>query len=162
MCNTEFYKTCIVLHSNVYSGFSLVQFLSHVRLFATPGTAVSQASLSFTISQSLLKIMSIESIMPSNHLILCHPLLLPSILPSIRVFFNKSALQIRWSRYWSFSFSISPSHIQGWFPLGLSGLISLWSKGLKKRLLQIEYYEKDFPWNVLLGFLHVLNLLITV
>ena len=131
MCNTKFYKTCIVLHSNVYPRFSLVQFLSHVWLFATPGTAISQASLSFTISQSLLKIMSTESIMPSNHLILCHPLLLPSNLPSIRVFFNKSALQIRWSRYWSFSVSISPSNIQGWFPLGLSGLISLWSKGLK-------------------------------
>ena len=158
MCNAEFYKTCNVLHSIVSPGFSLVQFLSHARLVVTPRTAVSQAFLSFTVSQSLLKIMSIELIMPSNHLILCPPLLLPSSLPSNRVFFNKSALQIRCSRYWSFNFSISPASIQGWFTLGL---ISLWSKGLK-RLLQIEYYEKDFPWIVLLGFLHVLNMLNSV
>ena len=79
-------------------------------LFATPWTAACQASLSFTISQSLLKFVSIESVMPSNHLILCHPLLLlPSIFPKIRVFSNESALHIRWPKYWSFSFSISPS-----------------------------------------------------
>ena len=86
------------------------QSLSHVRLFATPWTAARQASLSITNSQSLLKLMSIESVMPSNHLVLCHPLLLlPSIFPSIRVFSNESALGIRWPRYWSFSFNISPS-----------------------------------------------------
>ena len=90
--------------------FSSVQSLSRV-LFATPWTAVHQASqLSITNSQSLLKLMSIESVMPSNHLILCHPLLLPpSILPSIRVFSNESVLHIRWPKYWSFSFSISPA-----------------------------------------------------
>ena len=87
--------------------FSSVQLLSHVRLFAIP----CQASLSVTNSQSLLKLMSIESVMPSNHLILCRPLLLlPSIFPSIRVFSNESALRIRWLKYWSFSFNISPSN----------------------------------------------------
>ena len=86
------------------------QSLSHVRLFATPWTAARQASLSFTISQSLLKLMSIESVMPSDHLILCRPLLLlPSIFPSIRVFFSESAVHIRWPKNWTFSSSISPS-----------------------------------------------------
>ena len=90
--------------------FSSVQSLSHVQLFATPWTAARQASLSITNFRSLLKLMSIESVMPSNHLILCHPrLLLPSIFPSIRVFSSESALYIRWPKYWSFSFSISPS-----------------------------------------------------
>ena len=83
-----------------------VQLLSHVRLFATPWTAACQASLSITNSQSLLKLMSIESVMPSNHLILWYPLLLPpSIFPSIRVFPSESVLRIRWPKYWSFSFS---------------------------------------------------------
>ena len=87
-----------------------VQLLSHVWFFGTAWTAVCQASLSFTNSQSLLKLMSMESMMPSNHLILCHTLLLlPSIFPSIRVFSNESALHIRWPKYRSFSFSISPS-----------------------------------------------------
>ena len=90
---------------------SSVQLLSHVQLFATPWTAGCQASLSLTNSQSLLKLMSIESVMPSNHLILCHPLLLlPLIFPSIRVFSNESVLCIRWPKYWSFSFKISPSN----------------------------------------------------
>ena len=97
--------------------FLVVQSLSHVWLFATPWTAAYQAPLSSTISWSLLKLMSIQSLMPSNHLILCRPLLLPSIFPSIRVFSTESALHIRWSKYWSFSFSISPSNVQ-------SGLIS--------------------------------------
>ena len=89
----------------------VVQLLSHVQLFGTPWTAACQASLSFTISQSLLKLMSIESVMPSNHLVLCHSLLLlPSIFPSIRVFSNESALCIRGPKYWGFSFSISPSN----------------------------------------------------
>ena len=87
-----------------------VQSLSCVRLFATPWTAACQASLSITNSQSLLKLMSIESVMPSSHLILCHPLLLPSVFPSIRVFSNESVLRIRWPKYWSLSFSISPSN----------------------------------------------------
>ena len=86
----------------------------------TPWTGAHQASLSITNSQILLKLMSIKSVMPSNHLILCRPLLLlPSVFPSIRVFSNESVLHIRWPKYWSFSFSISPS-----FPLGLTGLIS--------------------------------------
>ena len=94
------------------------QLLSHVWLFATPWTAAHQASLSFTISRNLLKLMSIESVMPSNHLVLCHPLLLPpSISPSIRVFSNQSALHFRWSKYWRFSHSISSSN-------EYSGLIS--------------------------------------
>ena len=87
--------------------FGSVQWHSHVQLFVTPWTAARQASLSITNSQSLLKLMSIESVMPSNHLILCHPLLLlPSIFPRIRVFSNESALSIRWPKYWSFSFSM--------------------------------------------------------
>ena len=91
--------------------FSSVQSLSRVQLFATPWTAAHQASLSIANSQSLLKLMSVELVMPSNHLILCRPLLfLPSIFPSIRVFSNESALHIRWPKYWSFSFSISPSN----------------------------------------------------
>ena len=95
--------------------FSSVQSLSHVWLFATPWTAERQDSLSITNSWSLLKLMSIESVMPSNHLILCCPLLLPpSIIPSIRVFSNESVLQMRWPKYWSFSFSISPSGSQGY------------------------------------------------
>ena len=98
--------------------FSSVQLLSHAQLFATPWTAARQASLSITNSRSLLRLISIESVMPSNHLILCHPLLLTSsIFPSIRVFSDESFLPIRWPKYWSFSFSISPSN-------EYSGLIS--------------------------------------
>ena len=95
----------------------------------------TRASLSFTISQRLLKFMSIESLMLSNHLIPCHPLLLlPSIFPSLQVFSNESSLCIRWPKYWNFSFSISPlpMNIQSWFPLGLTGLLSLQSKGLSR------------------------------
>ena len=95
--------------SNLFQ-FSSVQSLSHVRLFTTPWMPACQASLSITNFQSLLKLMSIESVMPSNHLILCCPLLLlPSIFPSIRVFSNESVLLIRWPKDWSFSFNISPS-----------------------------------------------------
>ena len=107
----------VLLSLSVYILYS-VQSLSRVQLFATTWTAAHQASLSTTNSMSLLKLMSIESVMPSNHLILCHPLLLlPSIFPSIRVFSNKSVLRIRWPKYWSFSFNISPSNEH-------SGLIS--------------------------------------
>ena len=102
-----------------YGLFSLAQLLSYVRLFVTPWTTACQASLSSTTSQSLLKLMSIELVMPSNHRIFCHPLLPPSIFPSIRVFSNESVLHIRWPKYWSFSFSISPSS-------EYSGLISFW------------------------------------
>ena len=96
-----------------------------------PWAVACQASLCFTTFQSFLKFMSIESVMLSNHLILCYPLLLLSIFPSIRVFPNESALCISWPKYWRFSFSFSPSYeYQGWFPLGLTGLNSLLSKGL--------------------------------
>ena len=118
--------------------FSSVQSFSCVQLFVTSWTAARQASLSITNSRSLLRFMSIELVIPSNHLILCHPLLLPpSIFPSIRGFSNESVLRIRWPEYWSFSFSISPSN-------EYSGLISLrndWFdllsvKGTLKSLLQ--------------------------
>ena len=113
--------------------FSSVQSLSHVWLFETPRTVACQASLSITNSGSLLKFMSIELVMPSNQLILCHPLLPPSIFPSIRVFSSESVLRIRWPKYWSFSFSFSPSNVyQDWFPLGLIGLIFSQSKGLSR------------------------------
>ena len=112
----------------------VVQSLSRVWPFATPWTAACQAPLSFTISQSLLKHLSIESVMLSNHLILCHLLLLlPWFFPSIRVFSNESVLCIRWPKYWSFSFSSSPSNeYSGLISLGLTGLISLQSKGLPR------------------------------
>ena len=112
----------------------VVQSLTCVRLFATPCTAVCQASLSFTISWSLLRLMSIELMIPSNHLIFCCPLLLlPSIFPSIRVFTNELTLHIRWPKYWSFNFSISPSNeYSGWFPLRLTDLISLLAKELSR------------------------------
>ena len=114
--------------------FSSVQSPSHIRLFATPWIAAHQASLSITSSWSLLKLMPIESVMPSSHLILCCPLLLlPPIPPSIRVFSSKSTLRMRWPKYWSFSFSISPSNEhQDWSPLGWTGWISLQSKGLSR------------------------------
>ena len=114
-----------------YGLFSSVQSLSRVRLFVNPWTE-GQASLSSTISWSLLKLMSIESVMPSGHLILCHPLLLPpSIFPSIRVFSSELALCIRWPGIRaSASTPVLPMNIQGWFHLGLTGLISLLFKGL--------------------------------
>jgi len=88
----------------------VVQLLGRVQLFVTSWTVALQASLSFTVSRNLLRLMSIELVMPSNHLILCHPLLLlSSVFPNIKVFSNESALGIRWSKYWSFSFSIGPS-----------------------------------------------------
>ena len=113
---------------------SSVQSLTHVELFATPWIAACQDSLSITNSQSLRKLMSIELVMPSNHLILCHPvLLLPSIFPSIRVFSKESVLHIRWPKYWSFSFSISPSNeYSGLISLRWTGWISLQSKGLSR------------------------------
>ena len=113
---------------------SSVQLLSHVRLFVTPQTAAPQAFLSTINSQSLLKLMSIESVMPSKHLILwCLLLPPPSIFPSMRVFSNESVLCIRWPKYWSFSFSIIlPRNTQDWSPLGWTGWISLQSKGLSR------------------------------
>ena len=121
-----------------YSPFSSVQLLSRVRLFATPWTAARQASLSITNSRSSPEPMSIESVMPSNHLILCHPLiLLPSIFPSIRVFSNESALRIRWPKYWSFSFNISPSSEHpGLISFRMDWLDLLAVQGTLKSLLQ--------------------------
>ena len=111
--------------------------LSRVQLFATPWTAARQASLSITISHSLLKLMSIESLMPSSHFILCHPLLLPSILPSIRVFSNESVLCIRWPQYSSCSFSISPSNeYSGLISFRMDWLDLLAVQGTLKSLLQ--------------------------
>ena len=126
--------------------FSSVQSLSHVQLFVTPQTAACQASLRITNSWSLLKLMAIESVMPSNHLILYRPLLLPpSIFLSIRVFSSESVLCIRWPKYWSFSFSISlPMNIQGWFPLRLADLISLLSKGLSRVFSSTTVWKHSF------------------
>ena len=113
--------------------FSSIQLLSRVRLFATPWTAAHQAFLSITNSRSLLKLMSFESVMPSSHLILCCPLLLPSIFPSIRVFSTESVLRITWPKYWSFSFSINPSNeYSGLISFGWTDWISLQSKGLSR------------------------------
>ena len=128
------------MHKQVLS----VQLLSCVQLFAIPWTAAHQTSLSITNSWNLLKLMSITSVMPSNHLIFCLPLLLlPSIFPSIRVFSNESDLCIRWPKYWSFSFSISPSNeCSGLrFPLGLTGWIFLQSqfKSINTSALSVLY-----------------------
>ena len=123
-----------------------VCMLSHVQFFETPWTTAHQASLSITNSWSLLKLMSIESVMPFNHLTLCHLfLLLPSILPSVRIFSNESALCIKWPNYWSFSFSISPSNnIQGWCPLGRTGWIALQSKGLSRVFYNTTVQKHQF------------------
>ena len=123
---------CIFLY------ISSVQLLSHVQLFATPWTAACQASLSIIISRCLLKLMSTELVMLSNHLILCYPLLLlPSIFPTIRVFSNESALPIRWPKYWSFSFNTSPSNeYSGLISFRMDWLDLLAVQGTLKSLLQ--------------------------
>ena len=119
---------------HLFIWFVVVQSLNRSRLFLTPWTEACQASLSFTMSRSLLKPISIELVMPSNQLIFCHPLLfLPSVFPSIRVFSNESALCISGQSIGaSASASVLPMNIQGWFPLGLTGLISLLFKGLSR------------------------------
>ena len=123
--------------NTVLSISQLVQSLSRVQLFVIPWTAARQASLSITNSQSLLKLMSIDLVMPSNHLILCHPLLLlPSIFPSIKVFSNESVLCIRWPKYWSFSFSISPSNEYSVISFRMDWLDLLAVQGTLKSLLQ--------------------------
>ena len=140
-CMIILYSATLLSLLSVLIVFSSVQLLSHVRLFATPWPAACQASLSITNSLSPPKPMSIVSVMPSNHLILCRRLLLlPPIPPSIRVFSNESALRIRWPKYWSFSFNSSPSNEHpglisfrmDWSPLGWTGWISLQSKGLSR------------------------------
>ena len=133
----------------VFWEFSSVQSLSHVRLFATPWTAACQATLSITNFHSLLKLMSMVSVMPSNHLILCHPLLLlPSIFPNISVFSNKSALHIRWPKYWSFSFSISPfNEHSGLISFRMDWLDLLAVQGTLKSLLQHCSSKASIPWH---------------
>ena len=128
--------------------FSSFQSLSHVRLFAIPWTAALQASLSLTNSWSLLKLMSIESVMPSNHLILCRPLLLPpSIFPSIRVFSNESALLIRWPNYWSFSFNISHSNeYSGLISFKIDWIDLLLPQGTLNSLLQHHSSKASILW----------------
>ena len=130
----DFFKLICIYHMHYTCS---VQLLSRVRLFVTPWTAAHQSSLSITNSQSLLKLMSIESVMTSNHLILCHPLLLPpSIFLSIRVFSNESALHIRWPKFWSFSFSISPSNeYSGLIPFRMNWLDLLAVQETLKSLL---------------------------
>ena len=127
---------------------SSVQSLSHVRLFATSWTAARQASLPITNSQSVLKLMSIKSVIPSNHLILCHPLLLlPSIFPSIRVFSNESALHIKWPKHWTFRFSISPSNeYSGLISLRMDWLDLLAIQGTLKSLLQHHSSKASILW----------------
>ena len=146
------------MHAMLYQGYyfyfcsenniSSVQSLSHIWLFATPRIAARQASLSITNSRSSLRLMSIESVMPSNHLILCHPLLLlPSIFPSIRVFSNESAVRIRWPKYWSFSFNISPSgeHL-GLISFRMDWLDLLAVQGTLKSLLQHHSSNASIRW----------------
>ena len=130
-----------------YISFSSVQSLSRVRLFATPWIAARQASLSITNSQSLPRLMSIESVMPSSHLILCRPLLLPSIPPSIRVFSNESTLRIRWPKYWNFSFNISPSNEHpGLISFRMDWLYLLAVQGTLKSLLQHHTSKASVLW----------------
>ena len=126
--------------------FSSVQSLSRAQLFVTPWTTACQASLSITNLQNLLKLMSIKSVIPSNHLILCHPLLLPpSIFPSIRVFSNESVLHIRWLKYWSFSFNISPSNeYSGLISFRMDWLDLLAVQGTLKSLLQHHSSKAQF------------------
>ena len=128
-------------------GFSSVQFSHSVMSDSpTPRTGACQASLSITNSQSLLKLMSIKSVMPSNHLILCHPLLLPpSIFPKIRDFSSESILHITWPKHWSVSFSISPSNeYSGLIPLGWTYWISLQSKGLSRVFSKTTVQKHQF------------------
>ena len=139
------------LHVNVFtyvSSVQSVQSLSRVRLFATPWIAARQASLSITISRSSLRLMSIELVMPSSHLILCRPLfLLPPIPPSIRVFSNESTLHMRWPEYWSFSFSISPSYEHpGLISFRMDWLDLLAVQGLSRQnhiIKRAWYWHKD-------------------
>ena len=133
-----------LLTTPLIGGVVVFQLLSHVWLFATPWTAARQASLSFTISQRLLKLMSIESVMPYNHLDLWHPLLLlPSIFPSIRAFSNESALHIRWLKYWNFS--ISPSNEYSWLiSFRIDCWISLQSTGISRVFSNTTVWKHEF------------------
>ena len=134
----------------------VVQSLSQVQLFATPWTAAHQGSLSFTIPWSLIKLLSIESVMPSNHLILCCSLLLlPSFFPCIRVFSNESALHIRWPNYWSFSFSIRPSNeYSGLISLRIEWFDFLAVQGTLKSLLQHHSSKASSLWDSVFFMIH--------
>ena len=133
--------------------FSSVQSLSCVRLFATPWTAARQASLSITNSWSLLSLMSIESVVPSNHLILCHSLLLPSVFPSISEFSNESVLRIRWPKYCSFIFNISPSNKHsGLISFGMDWLDLLAVQGTLKSLLQHHHSKASIHLHIYVYF----------
>ena len=136
--------TEVTLHGTSQS----IQPFSHVQLLVTPWTAACQASLSITNSQSLPKLMPIESVMPSHHLILCHPLLLlPSTFPTIRVLSNESVLCIRWPKHWSFSFSISPSNeYSGLISFGIDWLDLLAVQGTLKNLLQHHSSKASALW----------------
>ena len=129
--------------------FQSVQSLSHIRLFATQWTAACQGSLSIINSWSLLKLISIESVMPSNHLFLCRPcLLLPSVFPIIRVFSNESVLHIKWPKYWSFSFSMSPSkEYSGLISFRMDWLDLLVVKGAPKSLIQHHSSKASVLWH---------------
>ena len=142
----------LLFYTNSVLEFSSVPSLSPVWLFATPWTAARQASLSITNSRSLLKFVSINLVMPSNHLILCHPLLLlPSIFPIIRVFSNESVLCIRWPKYWSFSFSISPSsEYSGPISFRIDWFDLLAVQGTRKSLIQPCSSKASFLWCLLL------------
>ena len=138
-------RFCLQNQGACFEGTSSVQLLSSVWLFAT----LCQASLSITNSQSLLKLMSIESLMPSNHLIVCHPLLLPpSIFPSMRVFSNESVLHIRWPKYWSFNFSINPSNeYSGLIPIRIDWFDLLAVHETLKSLLQHHSSKASILWH---------------
>ena len=140
---------CKELQCPLEAEFSSLQLLSHVRLSLTPWTAALQASLSIADSWSLLKLLSIESEMPSSHLILCHPLLLPpSIIPSIRVFSNESAIRISWPKYWNFRFSISPStEYSGLISYRMDWLDHLAVQETLKSLLQFHTSKASILWH---------------
>ena len=143
-----FLQSPLLSVSPAFPRFSSVQTLSRVRLFAAPQTEAHQASLSITNSRSLLKLVSLESVMPSNHLILWRPLLLPpSIIPSIRVFANESVLHRRWPKYWSFSFNISPSNEHpGLISFRMDWLDLLVVQGTLKSLLQHHSSKASILW----------------
>ena len=143
-CNT-FFSLCFFQVFHRFQ-FSLVQLLSHVWLFETPWTAALKASVSITNSWNLLKLISFESMMPYNHLILCHPLLLlPSVFPSISVFLNESVLHIKWPKYWSFSFNISPSNEHSeLISFRMDWLDLLAVQGTLKSLLQNQFKSINF------------------
>ena len=142
-------ETLFKTEYKLLSAFVVIQSLSRVQLFATPWTTACQVSLSFTISQSLFKLMSIELAMPSNHLILCRPLLLvPSVFPNIGIFSNELTFRIRWPKYWSFSFCVSPSNeYSGLISFTIDWLDLLAVQGTLKSLLQNHSSQTSILWH---------------